>query len=57
MDVAARVQDRYVELVVSTRVTVPTKPFNGATAMMEVALIPAFTVAAGGLADIVKSWK
>lgn len=40
---------------VSLRVTVPAKPFSGATAMMDVALTPAFTVALVGLADIVKS--
>jgi hypothetical protein len=56
IDVAVRVQTRFVELVVTANVTVPAKPFSGATAMMEVALIPAFTVAAVGLADIVKSW-
>ena len=55
MDIAVRVQDMFVELVVTTRFTVPAKPFTGTTAMMEVALTPAFMVEIVGLADIVKS--
>jgi hypothetical protein len=39
---------------VSVRVTVPVKPFTAATVMVEVALVPAWTVA-GEVAAIVKS--
>ena len=55
IDIVVRVQDRFVELVVTTRLTVPAKPFNGTRAMMEVALTPAFMVEIVGLADTVKS--
>jgi hypothetical protein len=55
VEVTVRVQTRLVELAITARVTVPAKPFSGATAMMEVALTPAFMVEIFGLADIVKS--
>ena len=50
-----RVQTRFVELVVGVRVTVPAKPFRGATDMVEEPLSPALTVALVGLAEILKS--
>jgi len=43
MLVALRVQTRLVELVVTARVTVPVKPFTGATVIVEVAVAPALT--------------
>jgi hypothetical protein len=43
-------------LVVTARVTVPAKPFNGATVMVELAVTPALTVTLVGLAVTVKSW-
>ena len=53
--VADNVQDRLVELVVTARVTVPEKPFNGATVIVEVPATPAFTVILVVLAVTVKS--
>jgi len=47
--------DRFVELVVTTSVTVPLKPFRGATAIVEFPAIPAFMVTIVGLAVMVKS--
>jgi len=44
MLVAERVHDRFVEFVVTARVTVPAKPFTGATVIVEVPATPAFTV-------------
>jgi hypothetical protein len=55
MDVAVRVHDRLVELVVTARVTEPVNPFNGATVTLEVLGTPAFTVTLVGLAVTVKS--
>ena len=55
IDVEDRVQDRFVELVVTARVTVPVKPFTGATVMVEVPVTPAFTVTLVVLAVTVKS--
>jgi hypothetical protein len=55
MDVAVMVHDRFVELVVTARVTEPVKPFNGATVMAELAVTPALTVMPVGLAATVKS--
>ena len=52
---ADNVQDRLVELVVTARVTVPEKPFNGATVIVEVPATPAFTVILVVLAVTVKS--
>ena len=54
--VADRVQDRLVELVVTARVTVPVKPFKGATEMLEVPATPTLTGTLVGLADTAKSW-
>ncbi len=41
---------------VAVRATVPVKPFTGATVMVEVAAVPALTLALVGLAVTVKSW-
>jgi hypothetical protein len=54
IDVEVRVQTRFVELVVTASVTVPVKPFDGATVIVEVAVRPALTVMLVGLADVVK---
>jgi hypothetical protein len=51
-----RVQARFVELVVTVRVTVPINPFCDDTVMVELPATPALTVRVDGLADIVKSW-
>ena len=56
MLVAERVQDRFVEFVVTARATVPVKPFTGATVIIEVPATPAFTVMLVVLAVTVKSW-
>jgi len=48
-------QTRFVELVVRARVTVPVKPFRGATVMVEVPLTLALTVTLFGFVEIVKS--
>ena len=56
MLVEDRVQMRLVELVVTARVTVPVKPFTGATVIVEVPVTPAFTVTLVVLALTVKSW-
>jgi len=50
-----RVHDRFVELVVTARETVPLKPFKPDTAMADVPLTPKFTFTVAGLAVIVKS--
>jgi len=55
MLVALRVQTRLVELVVTASVTVPVKPFTGATVIVEVAVAPALTGTLVGLAVTVKS--
>ena len=47
--------DSFVELVVTTSVTVPLKPFRGAIVMVEFPTLPAFTVTIVGLAVKVKS--
>lgn len=54
--VADRVQDRLVELVVTARVTVPVKPFKGATEILEVPAMPTLTAILVGLAETAKSW-
>jgi hypothetical protein len=54
--VELRVQDRFVELVVTARPTVPANPFTGATVIVDVPATPALTVTLVGLAVIVKSW-
>ena len=56
MLVALRVQVRFVELVMTTRVTVPVKPLTGATVIVEVPATPALTVTLVALAVTVKSW-
>jgi hypothetical protein len=55
IDVEVRAQDRLVEFVVTARVTVPAKPFNGATVIVEVPATPPFGVTLVGLAVTVKS--
>ena len=55
MLVELRVQTRLVELVVTTRVTVPVKPLRGLTVIVEVAVAPALTLTLVGLAVIWKS--
>ena len=55
IDVEDRVQDRFVELVVTARVTVPANPFNGATVIVDIPATPAFTVILVVLAVTVKS--
>jgi hypothetical protein len=62
MDADDSVQTRFVELVVRARVTVPVKPFRGATVMVDVVLVPTLTETLVGLADTEKSaaavtWK
>lgn len=56
MLVGLRVQLRLVELVVTVRATVPAKPFNGATVIVEVPATPTVVVTLVGLAAMVKSW-
>jgi hypothetical protein len=46
---------RFVELVVRARVTVPVKPFRGATVTVEVPPTPALTVTLVGFVEMVKS--
>jgi hypothetical protein len=50
-----RAQTRFVELVVTARVTVPVKPFIGATVIVEVPAILEFTITLVGLAVTMKS--
>jgi hypothetical protein len=50
-----RLHRRLVELLESESVTIPVKPFSGATVMMDEAPVPVVTLALEGLADIVKS--
>ncbi len=59
MDEEDNVQDRFVEFVVTARVTVPEKLFNGATVIVEVAAVPAVVVTLVRLAVTEKSvkWK
>ncbi len=45
---------RFVELVVTARVTVPVNPFKGATVIVEVPVAPTFTVEMVGDAETVK---
>jgi hypothetical protein len=49
------VHDRFVELVVITRPTVPAKPFTGETETDEVPAALVLTLTTVGFADIVKS--
>ena len=55
MEEEESVHDRLVELVVTTRATVPAKPFTGLTAIIDVPGVPALTVTLVGLALIEKS--
>ena len=59
MLVEDNVHDRLVELVVTASVTVPVKPFTGATVIVDVPVTPALTVTLVALAVTVKSctWK
>lgn len=50
-----RVHDRLVELVVTSKLTVPAKPLIDVTVAVDVLATPTFTVTLLGLADIVKS--
>jgi hypothetical protein len=56
IEVEDKVQDKFVELVVTARVTVPVKPFRGATVIAEVAATPTLGETVVGLAVRVKSW-
>jgi hypothetical protein len=53
--VGESVQTRFVELVVTESVTVPLKPFAGATVIVELPVPVESTVTVVGLADMVKS--
>ena len=55
MEVELNVHDRLVELVVTTRVTVPVKPLTGLIVIVDAPAAPAFRVKLVGLAEIVKS--
>jgi hypothetical protein len=57
MDDEDNVHDKFVEFVVTARVTVPEKPFNGDTVIVEVAAVPAVVVTLVGLAVVEKSVK
>ncbi len=54
--VTVRLQMRPVEFVVTTRVIVPLKPFNGATETIEVPAVLAVTDSVEGVAASLKSW-
>jgi hypothetical protein len=54
--VGESVQDRLVELVVTDKPTVPVKPSNGATVMVEVPTKLTAVLTLVGLAVRVKSW-
>jgi hypothetical protein len=49
------VQERLVELVVTTRVTVPVKPLTGDTVIVDAPVAPAFALTLIGLALMLKS--
>lgn len=53
--VEVSVQTRFVEFVVTTRVTVPVNPFSGATVMVELPATPAFKITLFRLTVTVKS--
>jgi len=55
MLVGESAHDKFVELVVATRATVPVKLLTGATDIVEVPVIPVLTLTLVGLAVIVKS--
>jgi hypothetical protein len=50
-----RPHKRFVELVVTTRLTVPENPLTGATVMVELPVLSRFIVRLAGLAVTVKS--
>lgn len=50
-----RAQIKLVEFVVTAKVTVPVKPFSGATAIVEVPVAPALALTVVGLAVRLKS--
>ncbi len=54
--VEVKVQDRFVEFVVTARLTVPVKPFNATTETLEAPATPTVTATLVGLADTAKSW-
>ena len=56
IDIEDRVHDKFVELVVTPRVTVAAKPSTGATVIVAVPTTPAFRVTLEMLAVNVKSW-
>ena len=53
--VTVREQTKFVEFVVTARVTVPEKPLSGATVIVVVAVAPAFTFTLVELDEMVKS--
>lgn len=55
MLVEERLHDRFAEVVVTERVTVPANPFRGATDIVEFPWVPTFTEILEGIAAIVKS--
>jgi hypothetical protein len=54
--VGESVHERLVELVVTASVTVPPKPFRGATVIVEVPATFTFTLTLVELAEMAKSW-
>jgi hypothetical protein len=55
MLVEESVHDRFVEFVVTDRLTLPVNPLSGATAIVEVPVAPAFAVTLVGLVVTLKS--
>ena len=55
IDAEVRVHDRFVELVVTARVIVPTNELTGAIVIVEVPATPTFTLTLGGPVAMVKS--
>jgi hypothetical protein len=49
------VQDKLVEFAATTRVTVPVKPFRGATVIVDVPAVPAVAATVVGFAVMPKS--
>ena len=56
MLVAESVQDKVVELVVTTSTADPVNPFTGANVIVAMPVTPAFTMTLAVLAVTVKSW-
>ena len=56
MLVAESVQDKVVELVVTTRAADPENPFTGASVIVAMPVTAAFTMTLAALAVTVKSW-